>query len=82
MEETSTEFRPGRAARLLVAALVWAVLAAGVVWAFGALWFDFPHDWLRKIIAAVCSLLSLVLVAVLVRPRWRAKLAIALATCW
>ena len=79
MERTSRGFRPGLAARLLVAALVWAVVVAGVVWSFGALWFDFPHAGMRKVIATL-FLVAVVWVAVLVRPPWRAKIAIALAT--
>jgi Domain of unknown function (DUF4105) len=79
MEETSRGARAGYAARLLVAALVWVVLLAAVAWAFGALWFDFPHSWLRKVIAAA-FLAALGSVTVFVRPRWRAKTASALAT--
>lgn len=62
---------------LLAAALTWLLLAIGAVWVFGALWFDFPHESLRKGAAAsfgVVVLLSLVFV----RPRWRAKLGVFL----
>ena len=79
MEESSRGFRPGQAARLLVAALVWAILLAGAVWAFGALWFDFPHPWLRKIVATI-FVATVVSVTIWVRPRWRAKIAIALTS--
>jgi hypothetical protein len=79
MDRTLRGFRPGRAARLLVAALVSVVLVAAVIWAFGALWFDFPHPWLRKLVASL-FLVAVLTVMVLVRPRWRAKIAIALAT--
>jgi hypothetical protein len=78
MEQSSKGFRPGRALRLLVAELVWVLLAGGVIWAFGALWFDFPHPWLRMA-AAGLFLLTVVMVTVLVRPFWRAKIIIALA---
>jgi hypothetical protein len=78
MEKASSGFRPGRACRLLVGALVWLALLAGAIWAFGALWFDFPHPWLRKVVATLL-LVVVVSVAVWVRPHWRAKIAIALA---
>lgn len=79
MDATPKGLRPGRAARLLVAGVIWMVLAAGVAWAFGALWFDFPHPWLRKVVASL-FLPAVVLAAVFVRPSWRAKIAITLAT--
>jgi len=66
-----------RALALLAAALTWLLLVIGVVWVFGALWFDFPQERLRKVAAAsfgVVVLLSLVFV----RPRWRAKLGVFL----
>ena len=54
------------------------VLALACLWAFGALWFDFPLVEFRPWAAGAFALLVL-LVAVLVRPRWRARLGIALA---
>lgn len=62
----------------LVSALAWLVLATGALWAFGALWFDFPQPGLRRAAAAVFGL-AVVLVVGLVRPGWRAKLAVAVA---
>ncbi|MCU0777883.1 MAG: DUF4105 domain-containing protein [Akkermansiaceae bacterium] len=78
MDESNKGWHPGRAARLLAAAVVWVVLIAGAAWAFGALWFDFPHPWLRKIVA-IAFVAALGAVTFFVRPRWRAKIAIALA---
>jgi hypothetical protein len=78
MEQSSKGFRPDRALRLLVAELVWVLLAGGVIWAFGALWFDFPHPWLRMVVAGL-FLLTVVMVTILVRPFWRAKIIITLA---
>jgi hypothetical protein len=61
------------------ALITWLVLLIGVLWAFGALWFDFPQTIApRPWPAAVFAFLAL-LAAVLVRPRWRAKLGIAVA---
>jgi Domain of unknown function (DUF4105) len=79
MEPSTKEFRLGRVLRLLVAELVWVMIAGGVIWAFGALWFDFPHPWLRKVVAGL-FVLAVILVTVLIRPLWRAKIIIALAT--
>lgn len=61
---------------LLAAGIVWLLLFIGLLWAFGALWFDFPHPGLRRGAAAVFALAA-VLVTVFVRPRWRAKLGLA-----
>ena len=58
------------------AVVTWLVLALGVLWAFGALWFDFPQAELRPWMAGGFGLLVL-LVVVWVKPRWRAKLAVA-----
>ena len=60
------------------AAVTWLVLLAGVVWAFGALWFDFPLEHLRPVAAGGFGLVVM-LVGVIARPRWRAKLGIAVA---
>lgn len=57
--------------------LAWLVLLIGAVWAFGALWYDFPLDE-RKQPAAWAFAGVVGLVAVFVRPRWRAKLGVAL----
>jgi hypothetical protein len=58
------------------AMVTWLVLALGALWAFGALWFDFPQAELRPWMAGGLGLLVL-LVIVLMKPRWRAKLAVA-----
>jgi hypothetical protein len=55
--------------------IVWILLLVGLIWAFGALWFDFPNPELRRAMAAAFGLVAL-LVAVFVRPRWRAKLGL------
>lgn len=60
----------------LAAGIVWFLLLIGLVWAFGALWFDFPSPELRRLMAAIFGAVAL-LVAILVRPRWRAKLGLA-----
>lgn len=67
-----------RLAGWLGGALAWALLGLAALWAFGALWFDFPLQPLRKG-AAVFLALTLVGIAVLLRPAWRAKIAIAIA---
>lgn len=59
------------------AVITWLVLSVGVLWAFGALWYDFPQASLRPWVAGGFGLVVL-LVVVLVKPRWRAKLAVAL----
>lgn len=66
-----------RIASVLCSAVTWLVLLIGSAWAFGALWFDFPDPTLRRWLAGAFGL-AVVLVSVLVRPRWRAKLSVAL----
>ena len=61
---------------LMVSLVTWAMLAVGVLWANGALYFDFPLASLRPWLAVLFPLLAIGLV-VMVRPRWRAKMAIA-----
>jgi len=58
-------------------AITWVVLFIGTLWAFGALWFDFPQASLRPWAAGIFGGVAL-LVVMLVKPRWRAKLAVAL----
>jgi hypothetical protein len=58
-------------------AVTWLLVAIGAAWAFGALWFDFPDRNLSHWVAAGFSVV-VVLVAVFLRPRWRAKLVMAL----
>lgn len=57
--------------------LVWLLLFLWMLWACGALWFDFPLAGLRPWAAGAFALL-VVLVVILVKPHWRAKLAVAL----
>ena len=54
------------------------LLTLACLWAFGALWFDFPFVNFRPWAAGAFALL-MILVAVFVRPGWRARLGIALA---
>ena len=68
----------GRLSARLGATLIGVVVLLGSLWAFGALWYDFPRADARRVAAAVFAL-AVVLVMSLVRPRWRAKLGIALA---
>jgi hypothetical protein len=63
---------------LLGSVCLWAVLLAGALWAFGALWFDFPQADQRPLAAGVFGLVVVVM-ACLVRPRWRGKLGIAIS---
>jgi hypothetical protein len=65
-------------ARLFWGALTWFALGVGALWAFGALWFDFPWPHVRGIAAMVFAV-TLIAIPVIVRPRCRAKLGIALA---
>jgi hypothetical protein len=55
----------------------WLLLFLWTLWAFGALWFDFPLAGLRSWAAGGFALLMLLMV-ILMRPRWRAKLAVAI----
>lgn len=59
------------------AVITWLILFLWTLWAFGALWFDFPLVGLQPWAAGGFAVLVL-LVLVLVKPRWRAKLAVAL----
>jgi hypothetical protein len=69
---------PVRILSFLLSAIVWLVLLPGVAWVAGALWFDFPWTGARKA-AAVVYPLGVLAVAVFVKPRWRAKLGIAIS---
>lgn len=66
-----------RAFCLVCTVASWGLILIGVLWAFGALWFDFPVAFLRPWVAAVFGVV-VVLTVILVRPRWRAKLGIML----
>lgn len=61
---------------LLGSAATWLILLVGALWAFGALWFDF-QKMLHPHLVAGLFMLGVVLAAVGMRPRWRAKLGIA-----
>lgn len=63
---------------LLASGMVWLLLFIGLLWAFGALWFDFPHDVLGRLLACTFAVTA-AWTAAWVRPRWRAKLVLALA---
>lgn len=52
-------------------ALLWLLLLIATLWAFGALWFDFPLASLRQP-AAILYALSAIAVFALIRNRWRA----------
>ena len=77
MEEIKTRGLFFKCLAFLCSALTWLVLLIGVLWAFGALWFDFPQASLSRWTAGVFASIGL-LAAIFVRPRWRAKLVIAL----
>jgi hypothetical protein len=77
MEEINSRGWFFKCVAFLCSALTWLVLLTGVIWAFGALWFDFPQAGLSPWAAGVFASISL-LAAIFVRPRWRAKLVIAL----
>ena len=67
---------------LLCSVVTWFMLSVGSLWAFGALWFDFPLEEWKQVAAAafgVAVVAVVVAVAVFTRPRWRAKLGMALA---
>ncbi len=81
-EETTKE-KPRRGILLrmisgLCSLLSWLVVLLGAVWAFGALWFDFPQTDISRWVASGFGSVVL-LAAVLIRPRWRAKLGISVA---
>jgi hypothetical protein len=68
---------PVRILSHVFSALVWLALALGVAWVIGAMWFDFPWAGARKVAAGICGV-GLLAAAICVRPRWRAKLGIAI----
>lgn len=67
----------GKLLGFLCSAVTWLILGIAGLWAFGALWFDFPHESGKKWVAGGFALLFFAL-AVFLRPRWRAKLVIAI----
>jgi hypothetical protein len=59
-------------------AAAWAMVLAGAVWAFGALWLDFPLPWLGQVLA--CAFAGGALAALIrIRPRRRGKVIAGLA---
>ena len=64
--------------RCLARAAVWILLAGGILWSVGALWFDLPWSSFRQA-AAVIFALAAIGALVFVSPRWRAKLGVAVA---
>src|SRR4051794_10801206 len=70
----------------LLRLLCWLVLLIAAVWAFGALWFDFPVRPLRPVIAAGFAIAFFV-VLLMVRPRWLGRgivvmLILIIAMAW
>ncbi|MEO7101013.1 MAG: DUF4105 domain-containing protein [Luteolibacter sp.] len=64
--------------RCLVRAVVWVLLAVGILWSVGALWFDLPLSSFRQT-AAVIFALAAIGALIFVSPRWRAKLGVVVA---
>jgi hypothetical protein len=59
----------------IASSVTWLLLLIGALWAFGALWFDFPQPGMKPWPAAIFGAL-VVLIPILLRPRWRAKMVI------
>ena len=59
-----------------VRALLWVFLFLATLWAFGALWFDFPVRAMDEV-AAILYVLGAIAVFFAVRNRWRAQVFIA-----
>src|SRR2546423_10466597 len=60
----------------LVRGLLWLILLGVTLWAFGALWFDFPVAAAAKTVAIVYALAALVIFFA-VNNRWRAQAFVA-----
>jgi hypothetical protein len=67
-----------RILKCLANGLGWILLLVGVIWTFGALWFDFPWPAARPAVAAI-FLIAVICTLVFVSPRWRAKLGVAVS---
>jgi hypothetical protein len=59
----------------VVSAITWGLILIGALWAFGALWFDFPQASMKPWPAILFGS-GVVLIPFLLRPRWRAKMVI------
>lgn len=74
---------PDQILRWIASGLVWLLLGIAVLWAFGALWFDLPQVLAPQVLAPqvlACLFLAAVgVTATALKPRWRAKLCIAVA---
>ena len=62
-------------ASAVVSGVLWFLLFIGALWAFGALWFDLPSFLMPQVCAATFAGVML-LVVILLRPSWRAKLVV------
>jgi hypothetical protein len=83
-EPAATEVRKKRNILLRIitwigSLVTWLVLLIAVLWVCGALWFDFPQTIAPRPWSAASFAFVALLAAVLVRPRWCAKLGIAVA---
>jgi hypothetical protein len=79
MEFDAPRSRLPRWLRILVEIAVGIVVVVVIAWAAGALYYDLPASTIsRKVLAIVWTIGALVLWFV-VRPRWQARLAVALA---
>ncbi len=67
-----------RMVAFLCQVLMWLGLFAGSLWAFGALWFDFPLDSQRAWVAVGFGI-TVILVGGFMRSHWWAKPGIAMA---
>ncbi|MEO5713706.1 MAG: DUF4105 domain-containing protein [Luteolibacter sp.] len=62
--------------QFLLSAVIWLVLSGALLWAFGALWYDFQVEMLRHPLAWILLVGSLVALIV-IRPIWHAKAGVA-----
>ncbi len=60
------------------ASITWSLVLIGGLWAFGALWFDFPDEAMKPWVASGFALFAL-LVLFSMRPVWRAKLVVVVS---
>lgn len=62
--------------RVIGSAILWLILAIALLWAFGALWFDFPIATLRRPVGVAFVVISLTTLTLLRRRRAMAKLLV------